>query len=604
MKYRLKLVLKAVLAELVQTDIEPQVSVPENPQHGDYSTNIAMVLAKKLKKKPMDIALEVKRKLDEWKKTVDQESPHHSSDQIYQKHTAGIDIKSVLQDIKTIEIASPGFLNLKISEANLINQVQRVLDEKQSYGTGKILDGTTVMVEFAHPNTHKAFHIGHLRNITTGEAIVRLLESQGAHVIRANYQGDVGMHIAKALYALSQIPDFRSQIPDIRNKDIHARVEFLGKAYAAGSKAYEENDEAKAKIGNINIDIYAKTGDTYALYQETRKWSLEYFEGIYERVGSHFDRYYFESEVYESGKKNVLDGVKKGIFTESKGAVIFPGEKFGLHNRVFITGEGNPTYEGKDMGLGPLQFTEYHPDRIVHVVGPEQASYFQVIFEALGQLFPETKGKEFHLIYGWVKLKHGKMSSRTGNVVLGEWLLDEAKKAVLVILKETGSQYDEALTDEIAETAAVAAAKYAFLKVATQSEIAFDFKESVAFDGDSGPYLLYTYARSQSVIRKAGDKKKAPNRSMSELMLNEDERNLARSISEFSDVVEEAVRAYAPNGLCRYLFDLAQYFNLFYSKHQIIGSESEYVRLALTAATAQVLQNGLTLLGIGTVERM
>lgn len=241
------------------------------------------------------------------------------------------------------------------------------------------------------------------------------------------------------------------------------------------------------------------------MYEETRQWSLDYFANIYERVGSHFDRYYFEGEVYESGKQYVLEGVKKGIFVESEGAIIFPGKKYNLHNRVFVTGEGNATYEGKDVGLARLQFDEYHPGIIIHVVGPEQASYFQVLFKALELVFPETAGREFHLIYGWVKLKEGKMSSRTGNVILGEWLLDEAKKEITKILDQTGSKYNKPQREEIAEKAAVAAVKYSFLRVATKQEIAFDLAESVSFEGDSGPYLQYTYARAKSVLRKGQD---------------------------------------------------------------------------------------------------
>jgi arginyl-tRNA synthetase len=359
------------------------------------------------------------------------------------------------------------------------------------------------MVEFAHPNTHKAFHIGHLRNITTGESLVRLLEATGHTVTRANYQGDVGMHIAKCLWAMMHLPECN---PDaVRGKEIHMRVEFLGKAYAAGSTRYETDESVKKETGEINKQIYAKDPAVYPLYQETRAWSLEYFEGIYKRVGTRYDRFYFESEFYEKGKAFVADGVKKGIFVESDGAIIFPGEKHGLHNRVFITKEGNATYEGKEIGLGRAQFDEYHPDLVMHVVGPEQAGYFQVLFAALARMFPDTEGKEYHKKYGWVKLKHGKMSSRTGQVVLGEWLLDEAKKSIYEILKQNKSEYTKEEQDDIAEKGAIAAVKYAFLRVGTDQEIAFDLKESVSFDGDSGPYLLYSYARCKSVLKKGGN---------------------------------------------------------------------------------------------------
>jgi len=633
-----------------------QVSVPENPMHGDYSTNVALVFFSKFPNHPKS----PKELADLLKNAI-------IKDQTISN--AGI--------IDRVEVAGPGFLNIYVTEASLINQLGEVLKMKDAYGfapkAGKsqnselktqnsgskksgqkhgqknekksssslttqttpnpinfprktaapdyaarqngtdqkvlsdkfISAGTKkkIMVEFAHPNTHKAFHIGHLRNITTGETVVRLLESQGHTVIRANYQGDVGMHIAKALYALTTLAPYKDQVSSVTG--IHERVEFLGKAYAAGSKAFEESDEAKEKIGEINKKIYDRDPSIYPLYRETRKWSLDYFDSIYKRVGTHFDRLFFESEVYESGKKNVLEGLKKGIFEESDGAIIFPGEKYGLHTRVFITKEGNATYEGKDMGLAPLQHQEYHPDFIVHVLGPEQFNYTRVMFQALDLLFPQDAGKQYHLVYGWVRLKKGKMSSRLGNVVLGEWLLDEAKKSIYTILEKTASTYSQQQKDAIAEKAAIAAVKYSFLRVGISSDIAFDLEASVSFEGDSGPYLQYTYARCKSVLRKSSssisDLSHLGNLNVSPEKMNTEERALARQISQFPDVVAEAAQNFSPNTICTFLFHLAQQFNLFYAKCPIIGDD---LRLKLTEATAQVLKNGLWLLGIPVMEQM
>jgi len=651
MKQYIQELLERVLEGMgVEDVVSPVVSVPENPQHGDYSTNVAMLLSKSLKKSPVKIAEELKNAIIKYQTASN----------------AGI--------VDRVEVAGPGFLNIYLSEASLINQVSEVLKIKDAYGSvpkaGKVQsekfkvqsfeakktgqkqgenagkkaprstisspvqkplknlrktaavdysarqNGTDqkvlsqefipegskkkVVVEFAHPNTHKAFHIGHLRNITTGESIVRLLESQGHEVIRANYQGDVGMHIAKALYALLTLTPYKDQVGSVQG--IHERVEFLGKAYAAGSTAFEESDGVKKIIGDINKKIYDRDPSIYPLYRETRQWSLDYFDSIYTRVSTHFDRLYFESEVYEAGKKNVLAGLAQGIFEKSDGAVIFPGEKYGLHTRVFITQEGNTTYEGKDMGLAPLQQSEYHPDFIIHVLGPEQFTYTRVIFQALDLLFPQDAGKQYHLVYGWVRLKHGKMSSRLGNVVLGEWLLDEAKKSIYKILdKSVSSVYSKEQKEDIAEKAAVAAVKYSFLRVGISSDIAFDIEASVSFEGDSGPYLQYTYARAKSVLRKASSpvSPQSPLSPRGPLAL--EERILMRSISQFPDVVADAARNFSPNTIATYLFHLAQEFNLFYAKHPIIGND---MRLALTAATAQVIKNGLYLLGIEVMEQM
>lgn len=579
MKQDLVLLFQAVLSALQLPDQAIKIIRTENILHGDYTTNIAFLLGKELKQNPVAIAQNIVNFLNEQKKRVQKDERF-----------------TILQDIDELEVAGPGFINLKLSHARLSSIVDRVIKEKESFGTRRKDEPRTIVVEFAHPNTHKAFHIGHLRNITTGECMVRLLTAGGDKIIRVNYQGDVGMHIAKALYALLKLSTFSDQLSEVRKQSIQEKVSFLGKAYAAGSSKYEADEEAKKQIGEINKKIYAKDPEIIELYQETRQWSLDYFETIYQRVGSHYDRYYFESEVYEAGKENVHAGLAKGIFVEDKGAIIFPGEKFGLHNRVFITGEGNPTYEGKEMGLGPLQFKEYHPDKIIHVVGPEQAGYFQVCFEALAQLFPETRGKEQHLVYGWVKLKHGKMSSRTGNVVLGEWLLDEVKQSIYSIIDQSESKYTQEEKDSIAEACAIAAVKYGFLKVGLSQEISFDIEESINIHGDSGPYLLYAYARCKSVLKKATAIPSGENNN-----LNTEERALCRLLMFYPDVVAEAADQYAPSSIITYMIDLAQTFNSLYAKHQILDNP---FRLELTAATAQLIKNGLALLGIETVERM
>ncbi len=631
MKLQMQQLLIQVIAGMGITDITPEVEVPEDASHGDYTTNVAMILTKTLKKSPMEIALQVKegirnQELGIRNKARDQNIGKHS--QITSDTLASLD---TLSAIDRVEVTPPGFINIFLTEASFITHLQEVLKQKEGNRIASMnnspsspsyfkrgVGGVTkkIMVEYAHPNTHKAFHIGHLRNITTGESIIRLLESQGNEIIRVNYQGDVGMHIAKCLYSLLHGPH-RTQMTHMTHTSIQEKVEFLGKAYAAGSKAYDEDPAAKEEIGVINKKIYAKDPAVYGLYRETRQWSLDYFEAIYRRVGSRFDRYYFESEVYEPGKKLVRAGLEKGIFEESDGAIIFPGTKYGLHNRVFTTGEGNATYEGKELALAVMETSEHGKiDRIIHVVGPEQASFFQVTFKAEELLGIVKPGVQHHLIYGWVKLKHGKMSSRSGNVVLGEWLLDEAKKAINSILDKSESKYTKGEHEEIAEKAAVAAVKYAFLKVGTTSEIAFDIKESVNFQGDSGPYLQYTYARCKSVLRKAhvGNAPQPPLKVRGGeggvTGLNPEERSVLRLIQWFPDVVAEAAKNLSPSALCTYLFKLAQAYNLFYAKHSILSPNHPNspnipnVRIPLTAATAQVLKNGLYLLGIETLEQM
>lgn len=677
MKSDIHTFISALWKSLGYETVDFDISVPEHASHGDFSTNLSLVGAKAVGKPPRDLALQVMERFSQWKETS--EADEHTQTLPKEDQTSAVpdEVKPLLRDIDHLELAGPGFVNIFLTEAKLVSQLSKVLNSDQRDRTRHSkTDKKRVMVEFAHPNTHKQFHIGHLRNLTTGESVVRLLESQGVEVIRANYQGDVGLHIGKALWGISvlveqaqneasthrSIASSQAEASQLRGivssenedtnhddtnnettnyestncedtilwlqdnlKTISERSEFLGRAYATGAGAYETDEAAKKEIEDINKLVYARDPRIYPLYELTRQWSLDSFEALYNRVGSRFDRYYFESQTYETGREAVAEGLKKGIFERSEGAVIFPGEKFGLHNRVFITSAGNPTYEAKDMGLGRLQFDEYHPDMIIHCVASEQIGYFQVIFEALAQLYPDTRGKEHHLVYGWVRLKEGKMSSRSGNVVLGSWLLDETKKNIRIILDTNKSNYTESEQNEVTEKAAIAAVKYGFLKVSTAQDIAFDIKESININGDSGPYLLYTYARCRSVMRKAvrnpllhgfmdsllNAKDTNTGKTMKQWSngtLFVSERNILRHLVSFDDVVTRAAAEYAPSYVCTYLYELAGLFNTFYNSSPILeapeGMEKVQFRLAITQAVATVLKQGLYLLGIETVERM
>ncbi len=457
-----------------------------------------------------------------------------------------------------------------------------------------------VMVEFAHPNTHKAFHIGHLRNIITGESIVRLLENEGYKVIRANYQGDVGMHIAKCLWGVSRMMD---EYESVKKLSLSERAAFLGRAYAKGSQAFEESETVKVEIVEFNDKIYSDDRSIRSLYKTTRKWSLEYFNTIYKRVGSHFDRLYFESETYKQGIAIVQKFVEKGVFRTSEGAIIYPGSEHGLHDRVFINSKGFPTYEAKDVALAALQFKEYKPERIIHVVAREQTEYFKVVFRAIEDTLPASKGKEFHLSYGWVQLKEGKMSSRTGNVVLGEWLLDEAEKGVLEAAKESTVKGNSSDTKKIA----LAAVKYGFLKTGVHNDIAFDIHDAVNLMGDSGPYLLYIVARIKSILRKEPKaKSQKPKVKQFPNLIEPLEKQLLLKLAEYPDATRRAAEDLDPSQIAKYLFDLAQTFNTFYHACPVLQAEGDVrvFRLRLIRAVEQVMERGLRLLGIETVVEM
>ena len=630
MKKQLEAQLLQVIQDLGITDVLPEVKIVEDLRHGDYTSNVAMRLSKQLKKSPMDIALQVKEALQKIKNRVSYKDGDHNTAKVDQMNAEKFAGNDVLQDIETIEVANPGFINFKMTEAKLGTQMHEVLKQRKAYGTGRLDVSQRVVVEFTDPNPFKEFHIGHLYSNSVGESVSRLLESQGHTVRRVCYQGDVGMHVAKALFGLLQIADVENKLESLAGKPLAERAKFMGEAYVVGARAFEEDPAAAESMKALNRLGFIAAQDMWVkekgitpiinyrsdaiideaqlqkvstLYVRGRAWSLEYFESIYRRLGTIFEGYYFESFVGELGAKLVRDHVTDGVFELSDGAIIYRGEKKGLHTRVFINKLGLPTYEAKELGLAPTKQAEWSYDRSIIVTGNEINEYFKVLLAALSEISPELAVKTKHMGHGMVRKSDGsKMSSRSGVILTGEGLLDEVKESVYALLDKSTSTYTSEERENIAECAAVAAVKYSLLRVSLPSDVAFDISTSVSFEGDSGPYLLYTYARCQSVLRKSGI-------ALQELQdvsvsMNQEEKHIARQILFYPEVVASAAADLTPNVLCTYLFDLAQMFNVFYAKHQILEGESINLRLLLTQATAQVLQNGLGLLGIETIERM
>ncbi len=544
---------------------------PQDESYGDWATNVAMTLAKELKKNPREIADIISAKL----KAQDSKL------------------------ITNISVAGPGFINFKIKEDYYIENLKRILEEGENYGKSERLKGKRIMIEFAHPNPFKAFHIGHLRNIILGESLVRLLESQGAEVIRTNYQGDVGMHIAKNLWA------FRKIDPKDYPETADEKVALLGKLYAQGATAFEEEEKAKEEIKEINKKIYSKEdSEINRLWKLGREWSLEKFHEIYERVYTTFEREFFESETLKYVDSALEEAKEKGILVKSEGALIFDGSKYGLDTRVFQNSQGLPTYEGKELGLAQLKTEEYGiVDLHIHNVAVEHNSFFSVTFKVKELLWPEVfKGRQYHNAYEFVGLKHGKMSSRKGNVVLGNDILNEAHERIEKVVKEKGTEEN---IEEIAETVGVGAVKYSFLKISPFKYLAFDLESSLNFEGDSGPYIQYTYARTRSILREVEEF--SIKDSLGNQLKNKEEISVLKWLERFPEVIESASKEYTPNLICSYLFELTQRYNTFYKNHSVLKAETDEIkqaRLALTQAVSIVIEKGLDLLGIKTVEKM
>jgi arginyl-tRNA synthetase len=342
------------------------------------------------------------------------------------------------------------------------------------------------------------------------------------------------------------------------------------------------------------------------LYDTGRRWSLQYFEEIYKRLGTKFDYYYFESDAAKAGKKIVEQGIKKGIFKKSQGAVVFPGEKHGLHTRVFINSVGLPTYEAKELGLAPTKYKDFAYDLSLIITGNEIIDYFKVLLTALAKINPSIAEKTKHLSHGMVRLPEGKMSSRTGNIVTAEQLIGEVKKRALHIMESSRSDIPKAQQQATAEIIAVGAIKYSLLRVGLGKDIIFDFDKSLSLEGESGPYLQYTYARCRSILRQVNLAKLSfPKLSLAKF--SKEEEKLLRLLYRLPEVVESAAQNFSPNLVASFVFDVAQAYNNFYNTHRVLQAETKEVkhfRLLLTGAVAQIIQNSLYLLGMKTPERM
>jgi arginyl-tRNA synthetase len=348
------------------------------------------------------------------------------------------------------------------------------------------------------------------------------------------------------------------------------------------------------------------------LYQAGRTWSLEMFETIYQRLGTQFTDYFFESVVAEYGMQIVKEYLAKGVFENSQGAVIFPGKKYGLHDRVFINSLGLPTYEAKELGLAPEKARRWPYDRSFIITANEINEYFKVLLCALQQVRPDLAAKTRHLSHGVVRLPEGKMSSRTGNILTGTWLIDEAKQRLEHIITANHPDWSEGERDTVAEQVAVGAIKYALLKGALGRDIAFQFETSLSFEGNSGPYLQYTAARADAVLKKSTKTDEVivheGSAALSQITTESDrstEHLLERTLLRFDQHVHRAITDLSPHHVCTGLYEVAQAFNGFYASQPILSGDAEQPRrLLLTLRVRDTLRMGLNLLGMPAPERM
>lgn len=565
MEAKLKQHLELILAELGLNDISVLLEHPADVSHGDWATNVAMAGAKKAGKNPREFAEEIVAKL----KAI------HDP------------------DIAAIGIAGPGFINFTLSKDHFAQALDEALGKGEQFGTNDTLKGKKVIVEYTDPNPFKEFHIGHLMSNTVGESIARIVEASGAETKRACYQGDVGMHVAAAVWGME-----REALPKA-DASVIERAAYLGRAYARGASSAKFDDVVKHEIVLLNKKIYDRTDENVnRLYDIGKAWSLAYFEEIYKKLGTKFDHYFFESQTGVYGKELALAHVGP-IFEKSDGAVVYKGdESKGLHTRVFINKEGLPTYEAKELGLAKIKYDTYPYDISIIITGNEVNDYFRVLLDAMSRVFPDLAAKTEHYSHGMLRLPTGKMSSRTGDVITAESLILDIKAKALV--KIAGSEFSDAEKNEIAAHVAVGAIKYSILRQASGKDIVFDAEQSLSFEGDSGPYLQYTHARTCSLLAKAGDKKIDVS-----AMPDTEALPLHKHILRFPEIVLRAQAEREPHYIATYLIELAREFNGFYGNTIVLdGAPDEPYKLALVQMTSRILRRGLLLLGIPSPTKM
>ncbi len=540
--------------ELFDVDVEVALTRPDE-HFGDYATNVALQLAKQVGKNPREIAEQIAAQ-------IHQESPDF---------------------VANISVAGPGFINLVLTDQAVVQQAVQIPSSS--------LQGKTVLVEYLDPNPFKELHIGHAYSGTIGDSIAHLFVAAGATVHRVTYQGDVGLHVAKAIYGMQQ--ELENQpVTTVPESD---RAQFLGRAYAAGSAAYDNDESAKAAIQQINKSVYTKQDPAVnTLYEAGKSWSLQYFETAYRAFGfTPFEKNYMEGDVAEEGADLVRAHISDGVFVESDGAIIFKGEDHGLHTRVFINAQGLPTYEAKDLGNAMQKWRDYAYDQSVIITAEEQTQYFKVMLMAMQQFAPDQAQATRHIAHGMVRLSSGKMSSRTGKVLRALDVLQSVEQAAA----ET--------SPDNAHSVALAALKYAFLKNRIGGDIAFDISESVSLEGNSGPYLQYAHARACSILARVSEPVVAlADIEFASETLTTGERSLVRKLGMWAEVVDSAVQELMPHHVCSYLYELAQIFNRFYEQSRVIDDPRQALRLSLISQYSSTLNRGLQLLGIDAPKSM
>jgi len=566
-KKEITLIIRQALTEFTNKSANFLVERPENENFGDFASNVALTIFSDSKfKSPMELAEKITEKL-----RVSTQK---------------------LEFIDRVEVVKPGFINFYLSKNYLFSQLKQILENKEKFGSKNEDLNKKVVVEYSSPNIAKPFTIGHLRSTIIGNAIANLLQANGWEVFRDNHLGDWGTQFGKQIYAIKTWGD-EKKIENSQNpvKDL---VALYVKFHEEAEKNPELEDKAREWFKKLeNGDLEAKR-----LWKKCVDWSWKEFEKIYRELGIKFTENgglgYGESFFEDKIKPVIKELEDKKLLKKSEDAelIFYSNDKF--PPLMIIKKDGATLYATRDLATDKFRLEKYSKDTlIINEVGNEQSLYFSQLFEAEKMLGWIKDGQRIHIKHGLYRFKDERMSTRKGNTIWLEDVLQEAVKRA----KKLGSE-----DETIAEKVGIGAIKWNDLKRSSNLDIVFDWDEILNMQGDSGPYLQYVYARTQSVLSKMSENVSL--QSISSFPLTSEELSLMRTVYRYPEVVKEAGEKFAPNILCNYLFDLAKKFNLFYQKCKIIGSKEQNSRLSLTKAVGSVIKNGLNLLGISAPEKM
>ena len=497
--------------------------------------------------------------------------------------------------VERVAVFGP-YVNFILSPSAVIGEVVgEVLKKKKDYGALTSGKGNKILLEYPSNNTHKEFHIGHFRNVCIGNTLTGLYRATGSKPHVVNYLNDFGSHVAKCLWGLLK---FHGSEKPPANKQ-----KWLGEIYAEASRYLKDHPEAESEVVEIQKKLEAKDKSIWKLFMETREWSIEKFDGLFKELGVKHEAVFYEKDIKAKGQKIVDELLKKKIAEVGEGgAIIVDLTAHGLDIALVRKSNGVGLYLTSDLPLAEEKFQKYKVDESIVITAQEQQFYFRQLYKILELM--GFKKKLTHISYGFVTLPEGKMSSRTGKVILYEDLRDQVYDHLLKATQERHADWSKKKIKQTARALALAALKFDMQKHDAVKNIVFDIKEATSVEGFSGPYVLYSIARINSILRKAGKVSKKV--SFASTTMSEEKR-LALLMGCYSAMLEKALEQYNPSVVARYCFDLAQAFNDFYAKCPILTDDdltTSAARLALSQAVKNVLINGLSLLSISPVEEM